>query len=76
MGYSKSSPTSEIHRNTRLPQKLGKYSNTQATLAPKGTGERTENKTYTKQKKLIKIRAELNEIQTRTVEQINKTINN
>ena len=32
-------------------KKLEKNSNTQANLTPKGTGERTANKTYTKQKK-------------------------
>ena len=31
-------------------KKLKKTSNTQANLAPKGTGERTENKTYIQQK--------------------------
>ena len=32
------------------PKKIGKNLNIQANLAPKGTGERTANKTYTKQK--------------------------
>ena len=32
-------------------KKLEKNSNTQTNLAPQGTGERTANKTYTKQKK-------------------------
>ena len=34
-------------------KKLEKNSNTQANLAPKGTGERTANKTYTKQQKRV-----------------------
>ena len=34
-------------------KKIGKNSNTQANLAPKGTGERTANKTYTQQKKRV-----------------------
>ena len=34
-------------------KKLGKNSNTQAYLAPKGTAERTANKTYTQQKKRV-----------------------
>ena len=74
MGYSKSSPEKEIHHNTSIPQIIGKNSNTQANLAPKGTGERTANRSYTQQKKRInKIGAELNEIgNRRTVEQINK----
>ena len=41
----------EIYCNTSIPQKIGKNSNTQANLAPEETGERTANKTYTKQKK-------------------------
>ena len=53
-----------------------------ANLVPKGTGERTANKTHTKQNKrvnkyrreLINIQVELSEIETRrTVQQINKT---
>ena len=43
----------EIHCNTSIPQKIGKNSHTQANLAPKGTGERTANKTYTQQKKRV-----------------------
>ena len=42
-----------IHHNTSLPQKVGKTSNTQANLPPKGTGERTASKTYTKPKKRV-----------------------
>ena len=53
MGYSKSSPKRELHHNTSLPQEIGKNSNTHANLAPKGTGERTANKTYTQQKKRV-----------------------
>ena len=34
-------------------KKLEKNSNTQANLAPKETGERTGNKTYTQQKKRV-----------------------
>ena len=46
-----SDPKREIHHNTSLPQKIGKNSNTQANLAPKGFGERTASKTCTRQKK-------------------------
>ena len=53
LGYSKSSPKREIHCNSSIPQKIGKNSNTQANLAPKGTEERRANKTYTKQKKRV-----------------------
>ena len=60
MGYSKSSPETELGniRNNRgniaiqaSLKKLEKNSNTQANLTPKGTGKRTANKTYTKQKR-------------------------
>ena len=51
LGHSKSNPEREIHRNTSIAQKIGKNSNTKANLTPKGTGEITANKTYTKQKK-------------------------
>lgn len=65
----------EIHHNTNLPQKIGKNSNIQASLEPKGTGERTANKTYTKKNKGDN--KELHRTQeietTRTVEHINKT---
>ena len=75
MGYSKSSPEREMHHNTSIHPKTGKNSNIQSSLAPKGTGERTAIKpTPKRRRELIKIQAELNEIETRrTVEQINKT---
>ena len=54
--------------------KTGRNSNIQVNLAPKGTGERTANKTYTQQKRVNK---DLNRTQwnrdQKTVEQINKT---
>ena len=73
MEYSKSSPERGIHRNTSNPQKTGKKPNTQANLAPKGTGKEQQVKpTPGRRREIIKIQAELNEIGTRrTVEQIN-----
>ena len=74
MGYSKGSPKGEIHRNTSIHSKTGKNSNTKANLTHKGAREKTADPTPSRRKELIKIRAELNEIETRrTVEQINKT---
>ena len=78
MGYIKSSPEGEIHCNTSIHPKTGKNSNTKANLAPKGAGEPTPSRRRElikiRKKKKKKIRAELNEIETRrTVEQINKT---
>ena len=42
-----------LRGNTSIPQKIGKNSNPQANLAPKGTGGRTANKSYTQQKKRV-----------------------
>ena len=53
LGYSKSSPEGEIHRNTSIHQKTGKNSNTKANLAPKGDGERIANRSCTQQKKRV-----------------------
>ena len=75
MGHSKSSPKREIYHNTSLPQKIGKNSNTQPNLAPKGLEKEQQIKpTPSRRRELIKIQAELNKIKTiRTVERINKT---
>ena len=74
MGYSKSSLEREICHNTSIPQKIGKNSNTQANFAPKELEKEPQIKPTPSIRELIKIRAELNEIETRrTVEQINKT---
>ena len=51
LGYSKSSPKGEIHRNTSIHPFTGKKSNTKAYLAPKGAGEKTANRSYTEEKK-------------------------
>ena len=75
MGYSKSSPEGEIHRNTSIHPKTGKNSNTKANLAPKGAGKKQQrDPTPSRRRELIKIQAKLNEMETRrTVEQINET---
>ena len=39
-GIQQSSPEREIHHNTSIPQNIGKTSNIQANLTPKGTVER------------------------------------
>ena len=56
---------------TSIPQKVRRNWNTEVKFAPKGTAEKTTNKTYTQQKEIIKFREEINEIETRTVEHIN-----
>ena len=75
MGYSKSSPEGEIHRNKSTHPKTGKNSNTKANIAPKGTREKTANRSYTQQKKRVnKDSSRTQKFETRrTVEQINRT---
>jgi len=53
---------------------LYEYLNTQAKFTLKGPGERAENKPKpSRRREIIKIRAVINKIETRTVEQINET---
>ena len=76
MRCSKSSPKGEIHHNTSIHSKTGKNSNTKANLTHKEAGKKQQiDPTPSRRRELIKIRAELNEIEfyRRTVKQINKT---
>ena len=75
MGCSQSSSKREVFSNTSLPQNTRKVSNKQSTLTPKGTGERRTNKTRSfRRKEIIKIREEINKIETKkTIAKINKT---
>ena len=76
MGYSKSGPKREIYHNTSIPQKkLEKIQVHKLTLHLKELEKEQQIKpTPSRRRELIKIQAELNEIETRrTVEQINKT---
>ena len=75
MGCSKSSSKREVYSYTSLPQETRKISNKQSNLTPKGTRERTQTKPkVSRRKEVIKIRAEINEIETRkTIAKINKT---
>ena len=75
MGYSKSSSKREVYSNTILPQEARKISNKQSNLSPKGTIERRQkNPKVSRRKEIIKIRAEINEIETKkTIAKIKKT---
>ena len=75
LGHSKSSPEGEIHHNTSIHPKTGKNSNTKANFAPKEQEKEQQMKpSPSRRREVIKIQAELNEIETRrTMEQINKT---
>ena len=75
MGCSKSSSKREVYSNTSLPQETRKISNNNLTLHLKELekGEQTEPK-VSRRKEIIKIRAEINEIETKkTIAKINKT---
>ena len=64
MGNSEGIPTREVHSSTGLPKKDRKISNKQPN--PMRTGETTTNKAQNEQKEgIIKIRAELNDIETK-----------
>ena len=74
MGYSKSSPEGEIHCNKASLQKLERTQIQKLTLHLKELEKKQQIDPTPRRRELIKIRAELNEIETRrTVEQINKT---
>ena len=65
----------EVYSNTILPGETRNISNKQSNLTPKGTRERRTNKTQSQLKeRIIKIRAEIKEIETKkTIAKINKT---
>ena len=73
MGHRKGSSKREVYSNTFLPQETRKISNKQPNLTPKATRKRT-NKTYSRRKEIIKIKAEINEIETKkTIAKNNET---
>ena len=75
MGCSKSSSKREVYSNTILPQETRKISDKQSHLTPKGTRERrTKKPKVSRRKEIIKIRAEIKEIETKkTIANIHKT---
>ena len=74
MGCSKNSSKREVYSNTSLPQETRKISNKQSNLTPRGTRERRTKPKVSRRKEIIKIRAEINEIETKkTKAKINKT---
>ena len=74
MGCSKSSSKREVYSYTSLPQETSKISNKQSNLTPKGIREITNKTKVNRRKEIIKIRAEINEIETKkTIAKINKT---
>ena len=75
MGCSENSSKREVYSYTSLPQETRKISNQQSNLTPKGTRERRTNKTQSLwRKEIIKIRGEINKIETKTtIAKISKT---
>ena len=66
LGHSKSSSKREVYSNTILPQETRKISNKQPNLIPKATRDRRTTKPkVSRRKEIIKIRAEINEIETK-----------
>ena len=75
MGCSKSSSKREVYSYTSLPQETRKLSNKQSNLTPQGTRERRTTKPkVNRRKEIIKIRAEINGIETKkTIAKTKKT---
>ena len=75
MGRSKSSAKREVYSYTSLTQETREISNKQSNITPKGTREEEQTKPkVSRRKEIIKIRAEINEIETKkTITKINKT---
>ena len=66
MGCSKGSSKREVYSYTSLPEERRKISNKQSNLTPKGTREgRTTKSKVSRKKEIKKIRAEINEIETK-----------
>ena len=74
-GYRKSSSKREVHSNTGLPQETRKIPNKQSYFTPKETRKRRTNESKnSRRKEIIKIRMEINGIETiKTIEKINET---
>ena len=75
MGCSKSHSKRKVYNNTSLPQENKKNSNKQPNFTSKASRERrTDRPKVSRRKEVIKIRAEINEIETKkTIEKINET---
>ena len=75
MGCSKSSYKWEVYSNTILSQETRKASNRSPKFTPKTTGKRrAKTPKISRRKEIIKIRAEINEIEMKkTLANINET---
>ena len=74
MGFSKSSPKGMVHSNTSLPQETGEKSNNLTLHLKQLEKEELKNPRVNRRKEVIKIRAEINEKETKeTIANSNKT---
>ena len=65
MGHNEGSPETEVHSNTRLPKKE-KFQINDLTLHPQKLKEQQQTRPRaSKRKEIIKIRVELNDIETK-----------
>ena len=66
MGFSKSNAKGKVHSNTSLPQEKTEKSNKQPNFTPKQLEkEEMNNPRVSRRKEIIKIRAEINEKETK-----------
>ena len=73
MGCSKSSTKREIYSNTGLPQQTRKNSDKSSETTPNRTRKRRTKPKIIRRKEIIKIRAEINKIETKKIEKNNET---
>ena len=65
MGFSKSSAKRKVHSNTSLPQEMKNQINNLTLYLKQLEKEEMENLKVTRRKEIIKIRAEINEKETK-----------
>ena len=74
MGHSKGSPDREVHSYTGLPKNNRNISNKRPNPTPTRTEGTTTKPRVNRWKEMTKIRAELNDIETKTIiQRINKS---
>ena len=75
MGHDKSSSKRQVYSNTILPQETIKISNKQSNLTHEATIREEQAKPKAnRRKEIIKIRADINEMETKNmIEKINET---
>ena len=66
MGHSRSIFLREVYSNISLPLETRKISNKESNIIPKGTRKRKTKPKVSRRKEIIKIRAEISEIDSKT----------